>query len=252
MDALPEVLQRLGGGAGHPRHEVAEHHAHEDERQQLRFRRGDEDVRRNGAGDDAHEVRRAAAFHLAHRLGRVWQCVAHRLRIAFAGANEVDEQQPGEDGKEAGDDVEPDGLAAHAPEGVLPGHVAHADDDGGEDERHHDHLEGVQEQAAEEIQDADQGGAKDGRLRRRGGRDQRGQHQGAGDLPMQRQRECAAQWVAFTHAESPLLATLGDCRGCGFVKRLKFRVALAVAAKLGRRYSSAPAPRSGVYQMGDE
>ena len=184
--AHPEVVQGFAGRPGQPRHEIAEHHPHENQRQQLGFQCCLKDVGRHGPGDHLDQVRGAAPLHLLHDMGRLAQGPPQGAgRFGLAGADQVDEQQPGENRQEACDHVQPQGLAADPPEGAAPGHVAHADDDGRQNERHHDHLQSVEEQPAEEIENFQQGCAKQPGFLVRHPADQGGQQQGDGNLPVQ-------------------------------------------------------------------
>jgi hypothetical protein len=188
VHSLPEVLQHLPGLAVDARHEIAEQQAEENQSQHLTLRGRRDDVGRNHAQEDVHHVADTTTLDPLRDGIDVFgyrQDIAGRLAIDDAGGNDIDQQQTHKNGEQAGGHVIQQCLATEPAHGPAFPDAGYTGNDRGEDQRHDEHFQGIQEQLAEKDVDVvetqpEQAAVHAGQL---AGDD--GQYQGEQDLPMQ-------------------------------------------------------------------
>ena len=75
------------------------------------------------------------------------------LAVHATGTDDIDEDEPNEDGGGPAEAIIQESLKAHTTDALVGAEVHHAGDDGRHNERHDQHLEGVHKEAAKEIAD---------------------------------------------------------------------------------------------------
>src|SRR5690606_19484875 len=186
VHTLPECPLRLGQRRRQARDEEPVQDRERDERQHVGRRRCREHVARHHAQQDAPQVGRTPVPVPDESLDVLDQPdpIPRRLAVDDARRRQVDEQQPGQHRQEARYQVvaerpgaEPPDVAARARDGV---------DDGRDNQRHDDHLEGAAEERAGEVEDGVRTDAAPGRRGRDDETDRHGSGQRRQDPPVQR------------------------------------------------------------------
>ena len=164
---IPEPVQRLGEFILEVRHEVAEQDGEEDQTQHLAFHGGLEDILRHHAQENLRDVADAPPLHLRRDfLDRSVQCeqVLGWLTVDVARPDHIDQQQSHEDRGKRRRRIEQQSLAAERAEVTARAYAGNADNNRRGNQRHDDHLQRVEKNRADIVEDGEITDAEQRRL----------------------------------------------------------------------------------------
>ena len=159
--AVPEFEQWLGKLMRQMRHEIAEQDREEDQPEHLPVCRRFDDIRRHHANEDLGNVADALVPDLGLNFFVSPTVTARpsRARRRYSRADCVDDKQADQDRGQRRRCIEQQRLATQRTQIAAGANAGDADNNRRGDQRHDDHLQGVKEYRADEIEHRDESNA---------------------------------------------------------------------------------------------